>query len=408
MANLTLLQKGFIMGNNETWQKTAEEVTGERQFSDVRDMKFRDNNKHNIRILPPKNEKAPPFISYVIHWIPQANSIKGKPIIHARGEKCPVDEYISDLWTEINRLKEEQDLADNHPKVKAIHDKIQAVRGSEKFDFNILDRDDLLHEIGGKKKMACKRMTTPSTVWKPIFELAKNPKWGNPSDEEKGYDLEVSTEGEKERRKYTVIGDRDTSPLTEEELECLRSTGYDLSKMRSFTSSKDVYDALQNAKPPFDEIINYLREDKTKKQTTREEPKEEQKKEERKEEPKKEEPEQKKEQPKEEQKKEEPKEEPKKETEAEDSNDPNDLNSYECKGEFDSKEELCNDCPVKADCVTFQPTYRKAVEWNKEHSDDKIDLMKTSSQIESNVKSKFPEAEAAAPKLGKRKRDIPF
>jgi hypothetical protein len=405
----------------DEWKKTAEEVAGggKQAFSDVRDMKFKDNSKYNIRILPKKNDKAVPFISYVIHWIPQINSVKGKPIIHNRGEKCPVDYYIADLWTEINRLKEEEDLQDSHPKIVAIKSKISAVKASEKFDFNILDRDDLMHVINGKKVLAVKRMTVPSTIWKPIFELANNPKWGNPSEKDTGYDLDITTEGEQERRKYTILGDKNSSPLTKDEIEALNKTAYDLDKLRNKTSKKDMIEIIQNAKPPYDEIATYLDKisdddddnDKPtqRKQTKQEEPEVEEQKSTKQED-----------EPAVEEKNEEDTSnqntenaEPEQSTQSPDnSEDPNNINSYECKGEFDSGEELCLGCPVKDDCIVFQPIYKKAVTWNKNNSNDKIDISsaKSVSQIADLVNKKIPDIqpEQTTPKLGKKKRDIPF
>jgi hypothetical protein len=63
---------------------------------------------------------------------------------------------------------------------------------------NILDRDDLFAKVKKDDKeesiMMPKRMPANKTIWKAVFDYAKNPKWGNPSDIETGYDFEIVTE----------------------------------------------------------------------------------------------------------------------------------------------------------------------------------------------------------------------
>jgi outer membrane biosynthesis protein TonB len=409
------------------WTKEHEKHSSQQSFSDVRDVQFKDNSTYNFRFLPQKSEKSVPFVGYTIHWIPQQNSKKGKPIVHPIDKRCCVDSYVSDLWGEINRLKEEEDLTDNHPKVKAIQEKIRAVRGQQKYDFNVLDRDDLMHEVGGKKKMAGKRLTSPSSVWKSLFDYAANPKWGDPSDEKTGYDIKVTTEGEGVKRQYTILPDRESSPLTDEEKEVLK-TVYDLDKLRQPTSQKDMRDIIMNAKQPFDELIPYLDDSSDspssskseKSETKKEEPKEvkkEEPKETKKEEPK----EVKKEEPKETKKEERVEEkEPKEQTEASeidnlgDTNDPKNINSYECRGEYEESEELCRGCDVKEDCVTYQPIYKRSVEWNTANPEKKIDISAKRSvkRIEEDLKAAASGSASTAdssPKFGKKKsKDIPF
>ena len=174
----------------DVWSQEAEKHSPNQQYSDIREFRFDNNHEHTLRLIPQKDPKKLPFHGYIIHWVPQQNSKKGRPIVHAIDKRCILCEYVSDLWTEINRLKEEEDCTDKSPNVQKIYALIQGISGKKKYDFNILDREDLKHEVNGKKVVAPKRFTTPSTVWKPIFEYAKNPKWGSPSDEKNGYDLQ--------------------------------------------------------------------------------------------------------------------------------------------------------------------------------------------------------------------------
>ena len=451
---------------------TSEADKHERtQFSDIRDMKFKDDSEHHIRIMPSIEEDSLPFYGYVIHWIPQQTSKKGRPIVHKKENRCGVCKYVSDLWTEINRLKEEEDLTEKSPQVKAVYEKVQAVGGKEKYDFNVLDRDDMEHEVetdGKKTKMiAAKRMTTPSTIWQSIFNYAKNKKWGSPSDKKTGYDFEIITEGKGARRQYTVAPDRTSSPLSKDEIEAL-DTCYDLAKLRKPTSAKDIKEILENAKSPYDDIISYLSDEdeeveKPKKKRDEEEVEEPKKKrdEEEVEEPKKkrddedeevekpkkkrdedeevekpkkkrdedeevEKPKKKRDEDEEDNNKEESEKEDEKrdEDEKEDENenekkdgdeDKYNLENYECKGDYEESEELCRDCPVKKDCIKFQPYFKKAkgLKINVGPERNIADIIK-------DVKSKEPKEEEPKEersdkdkkdeprKLGKRKTDLPF
>jgi hypothetical protein len=384
------------------WAKEGERYT--REFDNIRDFKFKDNHTHKIRILPNKEAGKLPFFGYTIHWVPQINSTKGRPVVHAIDKRCALCEYISEIWNEINRLKEELEMTDKSPEVVKLYKRQQEIRGNKKYDMNVLDRDDLLvkNEETSESVITPKRMAANKTVWQSIFDYAKNPKWGNPSDEEKGYDFEIVTEGEQERRSYEVMPDRDVSPLKKEEKDSVKR-GYDLEKLRKFTASEDIADILKNAKPPFNELLdklaNSVEEEKPaeKKETKKEEPVE--KKEEPAKEPKKAEKPVEKVEEKEEEKTEEAAE------ENEENND--DINNYECRGEHDADDEACTDCPVKGDCEKYQPYYKKAKELKidvgmKRKIEDIIgDVKKT------EEKKEEPKKEEGGDKIVKRKK-LPF
>lgn len=416
----------------DPWAAEGEKHSQSQAYADIRDLSFKDNHVHNVRCLPQKDEKTVPFWGYIIHWIPQANSKKGRPIIHEIEKRCIVCEHVSDLWNEINRLKEEEDLTDNSPEVKKVYSRIQAIGGKRKYDFNVLDRDNMEHKIDKKTVIAAVRMPTPQTVWKPIFDFAKNVKWGNPADAETGYNFEITTEGEGGRRQYTVAPDRDASPLTEEEKAALE-TCYDLKKLRKTTSIKDMKDILENAKTPYNELLNLLLEEPKGRRVTEkveksesteiEEPEEKEekvvekveKKEEVEEKVEKEEVEEKVEKKEEVEKHEveEPKDDEEKSEEVVeevDNNDDNDLNSYECKGEYEKGVSACDDCPVLKKCIDFLPTFEKARKLGIGKLDEKS-IDQIIGEIE-EVEGKAPKDEEK-PKIkgkrkGKTKTNLPF
>ena len=413
------------------WEKEAEKH--ETDFSDIRDLKFQDDYDHVIRILPAKEENEIPFHGYTIHWIPQANSKKGRPIVHSIDKRCVVCDEVREYWTEINRLKEEEDMTDKSPEVKKIYDLIQQIKGRQRYDMNVLDRDDMHgKDDDGKKVILPKRMSAVSNVWNGIFKYAK--KWGSPSNEKTGYDFTITTEGEGMRRKYSVMPERDQSPLNKEELASIEHC-YDLKRLRKPTSSDDIESVLEGAKAPFDDIINRLKDyaddedtkEETKKEEekteTKEESKRESKKEEKKEEPVEETKEEAKEDKEEQQENsnEETKEEKesKKEDANEETNDDEDdkkeesndedeenLNTYECKGEFDKDDIGCKECPAKEDCKKFQPIYEKAVKLEIDVNDKR-----TVEEITKDVEAKegSEEEKEEKPKRGKRgKKKLPF
>jgi hypothetical protein len=401
----------------DPWKSEAEKHE-KTQYSDIREMKFKDDSDHQIRIMPAIEDDAPPFYGYVIHWIPQQNSKKGKPIVHKKENRCGVCKYVSDLWTEINRLKEEEDLTEKSPKVKTIYEKIQAVGGKEKYDFNILDRDDMEHEVekDGKKKkrIAVKRMTAPSTIWQAIFNYAKNPKWGSPSDRKTGYDFDITTEGKGVRRQYTVAPDRTSSPLTKEEIEAFE-TCYDLAKLRKPTSAKDIKDFLENAKSPYDEIINYLTEDdgieeetnKRKKNVEEDEKQQKVKKEVQESDDDDDDSKDNDDDSKDndDDSKDNDSKDDSKESKNEDDEDEDkyNLDNYECKGDFEESEELCQECPVKENCIEFQPYFKKAKELKISVAPER-----NVKEIVKDVKEAAGNIESKTPIRGKRKKDLPF
>ena len=408
------------MGNE--WAKESERHgSGGEKFADIRDFKFKDNHTHNIRILPGKTDDDFPCYGYVIHWIPQMNSKKGRPIVHSFEKKCVVCDFVSELWTEINRLKEEEDMTDESPEVKKVYAKIQAIGGKKKYDMNVLDREDMFGEDKNKKPVIMpKRLSASSTIWKPVFEYAKNPKWGSPSNAKTGYDFEITIEGEQERRKYNLAPDRDASPLTDEELEAVKR-GYDLPKLRKATSVADFQDILKNAKPPYNEIVNRIgdddsedKEDKndkgSKEKNEAEEPEEKETphpQEEKKTEKQKE-PEVEKETAKEPEEVEEP--ETAESSASDDSDDPNNINSYECKGQCDKEDAGCKDCPVQTDCVELQPYVIKAKKLDINIDQDAEEIVK---QVKEKEKPEEKVEEKAEEKkegkiMGKKKRTLPF
>lgn len=373
------------------------------EYADIVDMKFEDDHTHKIRILPAK--EGLPFYRYISHWVPQANSTKSFPVNHDFETRCPIDEYISEIWTEINRLKEEDEMTEKSPEVKKLYAIIEGIRAQKKCDMNIIDRDDMYtkDKEGGGKKILIKRLAANATIWKEIFSYASNPKWGNPSDEEKGYDFEIITEGEGKKRKYSIVPDRDSSPLTDEEKEAIERC-YDLKKLRKTTSLKDMKKLLSNAKAPYDALadkINVDSDEESHEQPARTAPpKSVPRTEVPAAAPKKAETVVKNEEA--------PKAEPKVEsdgdflTESSQANpdDETNLDNYSCKGEFDGDNADCASCPVKDKCTDYKPFYAKALELGISADPDR-----NYQEVISDVKKKT-EVSSSGPKLGKKK--IPF
>jgi hypothetical protein len=367
-------------------------------------MKFQDNKTHTVRILPAKIATEPPFCGYKQHWIPQNNSTVGKPITHGIDERCGVCDWVSIQWDEVHRLKEEEDMTDKSPEVEAILNKISKVTAKTRYDMNIIHREDpyQVNEETGEKTLAPKRMGVGGTVYKEIFSFAK--KWGSPSNEKTGYDLEIITQGTKERREYRTIPDRDVSPLTPEEVAILEKC-YNLKELRKTTSVADIRKILETAKPPYNEILSFVKDDagekETKSSTVAEvekeieetvkqpEPKKEKK-----------EPVQKVE-TKEPVKEVEPAPEPSKEPEvaSEPVDDEHNIDVYECKGDYDENDKMCSDCPVKDDCEKVKPIYAKAKELGIN-----IDPRRKIKDIEDDVKK----AEEPAQTPSRRGKKIPF
>lgn len=372
----------------------------ERKRQNVRNLKFLDNSSHTVRILPSKKPGDFPFHGYKQHWIPQNGSPTGKPITHGIDERCPVCEWLSIQWDEVHRLKEEEDMTDKSPEVASLLGKIGKVSAKTRYDMNVIHREDLhiVNEETKEKEAAPKRMSVGGTVYKEIFSFAK--KWGSPSNEQTGYDLEISTTGEKERREYRTIPDRDASPLTAEEKKLI-DKGYDLKDLRTPSITSEIKKVLENAKTPYNEILRYVSDSdagetsETKPDDVKEVEKEieetvastkaETKSEELKQEAK----------PAPEQEK---VEEPAKEQTEEAPDDEHNIEVYECKGDYDENDKMCADCPVKQECEDIHPYYVKAKQLKID-----IDPHKPSKQIVDEVKK------AENPQTtSKRGKKIPF
>lgn len=367
----------------------------------IRDMKFSDNTTHTVRILPSKKAGEFPFHGYKQHWIPQNGSTTGKPITHGIDERCACCDWVSVQWDEVHRLKEEEDMTDKSPEVEALLTKIGKVSAKTKYDMNVIHREDAFveDEETKEKRLAIKRMGAGGTIYKEIFGFAK--KWGSPSNEETGYDLEIITSGVKERREYRTLPDRDASPLTAEE-KALIATCYDLKELRKNTPLAEIKKILEGAKAPYNEILQYVSDEPAATTSTRKTSKKEKEEKDAVEDVEKEieeatKPEtSKKEAPVE--KKVETVKEP--ETVAEEPlDDEHNIEVYECKGDFDENDKMCSDCPVKLTCEEVHPFYVKA----KQLKIDTDPHRSTKDIVAEVKKAETPSAEA--PKRGKR---IPF
>lgn len=367
----------------------------------IRDMKFKDNATHTVRIVHSKDGEFP-FYGYKQHWIPQNGSLVGKPITHGIDERCAVCEWVSIQWNEIHRLKEEEDMTDKSPEVAALLKKVSPVGAKTQYDMNVFHREDMKikNEETGEEEIAPKRMRAVNGVYKEIFNYAK--KWGSPSNDETGYDLEIKTSGAKEKREYSVVPERDSSPLTKEEKKALEKC-YNLADLRKPSTREDIRAALENAKSPYDEILKFLpaedeqAEEKPAKKSSKS-------KEEKSipvdtaEDVEKEIAEEtgNKEQPKSESK-EDVKDEKQEETLTD--SDENNIEAYECKGDFDENDEMCTGCPVEESCKSAHPFYVKAKTLKID-----TDPHRTTTEVIAEVK-KAEAPQESAPKRGKR---IPF
>jgi hypothetical protein len=237
--------------DSNPWAKEYKENSAKSKRSDIVGMAWK-MGENNIRVLPPTKEGAMPFIKYMVHWIPVKTGIKDRPIIHEVNKKCHICKFVSTLWSEAYRLKEEEGMTDKSPEVQKLHAQISKLRGKKTYDMNVIHREDYRDEKGVVK---IKRLVAGPTIWKPIIELGNSEKWGNPSTaSNRGYDLTVTAEGEGRNREYTILPDSERKALTEEELEAMKTKAYDLEKLREMTSNQDILDILENAKPPLDAI----------------------------------------------------------------------------------------------------------------------------------------------------------
>jgi hypothetical protein len=376
--------------------------------SNVRDLKFLDNKKHTVRVLPAKNPNEFPFHGYKQHWIPQNNSTVGKPITHGIDERCVACEWISTQWDEIHRLKEEEDMTDKSPEVEALLDKVGKIAGKARYDMNVIHREEpeaIVNEETGEKALAVKRMSVGGTVYKEIFGFAK--KWGSPSNDKEGYDLEIKTSGEGKKREYSTLPDRVASPLKSEEIALLNKL-YDLAALRKKSTTEEIYKILENAKAPYNEILALLKDvpQQQQQQKSVDSPETVEKEIEQavnkketkvtKQEPMKEAPVQKQETPKQEV--------PvtKTVTTPAPVDDEHNVEVYECKGDFDENDKLCSDCPVRQNCEEIHPFYVKAKQLGVN-----VDPHRSSNDVINDVKKqeKPEEPVAQASRRGKR---IPF
>ena|GEM_PF-6106700 len=236
------------------WSKEYEDNQTTKK-SDVENMRWK-TGEHTIRITPSPKKGKLPFAKYIVHWIPVRTGKKDRPIIHAVDQKCAVCKFVNSLWSEIYRLKEEEDMTDEHPEIKKLLKQISKIRGKKTYDMNIIHRGDYRFQEGDHKgKIKIKRLVAGPTIWKAIIELGNSAKWGNPSAAgSRGYDLTVTVDGEGIKREYTILPDPDRRPLTEEELAAVEERAYDLDKLRKFTTDADILDILENAKAPLDTI----------------------------------------------------------------------------------------------------------------------------------------------------------
>jgi len=232
------------------WAKEAEENQSRQRQSDINNMTWKPG-EHTIRILPAKKKGGMPFAKYIVHWIPVKTAKNDRPIVHAVDYKCPVCEFVGELWSEIYRLKEEEEMTDKSPEVQKLVKQASKLRGKKTYDMNVIHRDDARTDSG---KIKVKRLVAGPTIWKAIIELGNSEKWGNPSSAGKrGYDLTVTVDGEGLKREYTILPDPDRKPLTDDELEAVESA-YDLEKLRKFSTAKDILDILKSAKAPLDSV----------------------------------------------------------------------------------------------------------------------------------------------------------
>lgn len=381
----------------------------ERKKQNIRDLKFLDNNSHTVRILPSKTPGKFPFFGYKQHWIPQNASTTGKPITHGIDERCPVCEWLSVQWDEVHRLKEEEDMTDKSPEVVALLQKIGRVSAKTRYDMNVIHREDpyVIDEETKDKVLTPKRMGVGGTVYKEIFSFAK--KWGSPSNDETGYDLEIQTTGAKEKREYRTIPDRDASPLTAEERKAIDKC-YILEDLRKTSTLAEMRKFLENAKAPYTEILEYFPDEeedagKSQTQTTTTSTKKDKV-----EEVEKEIEEKVAETKATKTKEPAPEPEPEPEPEADSTetkaeaaadepvDDEHNLEVYECKGDYDENDKMCSDCPVKGQCEDVHPFYVKAKQLKID-----IDPHRPTKEVVAEVEK--AEATTSAPKRGKK---IPF
>lgn len=213
--------------------------------SAINEMKYTDD-KHTLRVLPPKEGNEENFFSYIVHWVRQSSGAV-MPIFHRDDEKCDACRAIDFLRSKKNILRNEHGLSEGSKEIKEIDEAIMSARASKKFDMNIIDRDDFLTK---EKTIKIKRWAIGPMLYKPLFEYARD--YGSPSHDESGYDLTVKIEnkggGYKEYKLMTAKRNG-TDPLTKEETMALNEFGYDLKALREkdFSSNERIRDVILNA-----------------------------------------------------------------------------------------------------------------------------------------------------------------
>ncbi|MDO8640069.1 MAG: hypothetical protein Q7R33_00830 [Nitrosarchaeum sp.] len=244
--------EGLSKSHDENpWAKEYEDDQSKKKRTDILNMQWTPGD-HNIRIMPAKEKGKTPFVKYIVHWIPVKNAVKDRPIIHSVATKCPICKFVGTLWSEVYRLKEEEDMTDKSPEVQKIVKQISKIKGKKTYDMNIIHREDYKDEKG---QIKIKRLVAGPTIWKSILELGNSTKWGNPSAaDDRGYDLTVTVDGEGIKREYTIMPDPDRKALTDDEKTALKDRGCNLVTLRVMTPNEDVLDVLENAKPPLDTI----------------------------------------------------------------------------------------------------------------------------------------------------------
>tara|TARA_Y100000034_G_scaffold136800_2_gene215909 strand:+ start:6946 stop:7590 length:645 start_codon:yes stop_codon:yes gene_type:complete len=121
------------------------------------------------------------------------------------GKKMPI-ECLS-----FNRDTESMDDSLQDP-IKELPDEIVDIKPQFGFICNVIDRDSKEIVIFDLKM----------TIFKQIVEFAGNPDFGNPADEEKGYDITIKKEKTgplPQNVKYTCMPGRSNTPLTDKEKE---------------------------------------------------------------------------------------------------------------------------------------------------------------------------------------------
>lgn len=86
----------------------------------------------------------------------------------------------------------------------------------------------------GARPDEVKVLELKQTVYNAIADLAKNPDWGDPTDDENGYDLVIEkkkTGPLPQNVKYIVTPSRKNSPITPEERKMIEADGTNLAKL---------------------------------------------------------------------------------------------------------------------------------------------------------------------------------